>query len=46
VVPEPEHGRSEMQYFSVSPVLSLILACLNTTCAIIHLSLWKIQYIK
>jgi hypothetical protein len=27
-VPELEHGQSEMQYFSVSPELSLILVCL------------------
>jgi hypothetical protein len=27
-VPEPECGRSEMQYFSMSPEFSLILACL------------------
>jgi hypothetical protein len=27
VVPKPEHGQSEMQYFSVSSKLSLTLAC-------------------
>jgi hypothetical protein len=26
--PVPEHGQSEMQYFSMSPELSLTLACL------------------
>jgi hypothetical protein len=26
---EPEHGQSAMQYFSMSPKLSLILACLK-----------------
>jgi hypothetical protein len=30
-IPEPEHGQSEMQYFSMSPELSLILACLMAT---------------
>jgi hypothetical protein len=32
VVPEPERGQSERQYFSMSPELSLVLlACLKMT---------------
>jgi hypothetical protein len=31
VVHESEHGKSEMQYFSMSPELPLILACLSRT---------------